>query len=208
MSQSKSLTPISNQAELKAACEATNVEIERINKYLAVNGKAEGSVAFIDGTTIGDTKAYDEKLKWLFQPNDATAIKEHIAYIQYLTWQKQCGSYEKYLLAKINKSILISVGSIVEALVAYAYIKVTGLPSDKIKSNLMELKYANAITIDLEVKIEQVWNWRRSIHLQLGLSDQRVCTQANVDQALAFLRLVVDELYNHFFVTGMNISRK
>jgi hypothetical protein len=112
------------------------------------------------------------------------------------------------LLAKINKSILISAGSIVEALVAYAYIKETGLPSDKIKINLMELKYANAITIDLEAKIEQVWNWRRSIHLQLGLSDQKVCTRENVDQALVFLRLVIDELYNHFFVTGMNISRK
>lgn len=202
------LKPISDQAELKAASNAVSAELLRINHYLATNGKAQANVAFIDGANIGTTNPYKGKLDWLFMPKDEKAINDQFNYIQYLTWQKQCGAHDKYLLAQINKSILIAAGSIVEALVAYAYIKETGLPAEKIKTNLMELKYANAITNDLETKIEQVWYWRQSIHLHLRINDQKTCSQANVDQALSFVRLAINELHNHFYVKSVNINRK
>ena len=200
--------PISDQAELKAASDAVSAELLRINQYLAANGKAQANVDFINGANIGVTNPYKGKLDWLFMPKDEKAIIDQFKYIQYLTWQKQCGAHDKYLLTQINKSILIAAGSIAEALVAYAYTKETGFPSDKIKPNLMDLKYANAITNDLEMKIEQVWYWRQSIHLHLRINDQKVCTQANVDQALSFVTLAINELHNHFYVKSVNINRK
>lgn len=207
MSSVTSKQPIADTLEFEVARDLVGAELARINPYLKLK-KQQGNVDFFVNAAIPNANSYDPKLTWLTGKNDAQLIKDQIVYIRQLEWLKQAGKFDKSLVTQFNKSISIATASVLDALMAFAWMKISAQPSGKMVWNMQQMSYRGQLPSSLLIKARWVWDLRQSIHLQLRQDEAKNHSQVNLDKGLLIMDEVVDHWHDHFQYASFGIHKR
>lgn len=206
MSSATPIQPIADALEFETARDLVGAELARINPYLKLK-KQQGNIDFFANTAIPNANSYDPKLTWLTGKNDAQLIKDQIVYIRQLEWIKQAGKFDKSLVTQFNKSISIATASVLDALMAFAWIKISAQPCKGMVWNMQQIMYKAKMPTNLQTKARWVWDVRQSIHLQLRQNESKNHAQANLEKSLLIMDEVIDHWHNHFTAASFNIHK-